>query len=66
MRELTGGPVPGVTLSPAQLAIVVDGLCDGSEYRMRCAAESCDDRVADVEKAQAYSDLAAELEGGAE
>ncbi len=66
LRELTGGPVPGVTLSPAQLAIVVDGLCDGSEYRMRCAAESCDDRVADVEKAQAYSDLAAELEGGAE
>jgi hypothetical protein len=70
-------PAPAMTLTPAQLATVLTALADAETYRMREAAGfcgtcethpagACEDHLDDVDAAQAYSDLAGELEGGAE
>jgi uncharacterized protein YyaL (SSP411 family) len=67
---------PAVTLTPAQLRIVLAALADAESHRMRAAAESCgdceihpsgacEDHLDHVAAAQAYHDLAAELGGGA-
>jgi hypothetical protein len=71
--------VSGVTLTPAQLRIVLDGLADAADYRRICMSQFCDDcadsapelcadhREADDEVAiEAYEALSAELEGGAQ
>ena len=62
LRELTGAPVPGVTLTADQLRIVLDGLADAGTYRE--LAGRCDEDEADFTTARAYRDLAAELTGG--
>jgi hypothetical protein len=74
------GPAPaaGVTLTPAQLRIVLDGLADAAAYRRICLSQFCGDcadsapelcadhREADDESAiEAYEALSAELGGGA-
>jgi hypothetical protein len=78
MRELTGGPVPGVALTPAQLRIVLDALADAADYRRICISQFCGDcadsapelcadhrEAADEAAIGAYEALSAELGGGA-
>ena len=75
--ELTAA-VSGVTLTPAQLRIVLDALADAADYRRICISQFCNDcadsapelcadhREADDEAAiGAYEALSAELGGGA-
>jgi hypothetical protein len=71
---------PGaVTLTPAQLRIVLDALADAADYRRICISQFCNDCAdsapelcanhieADDESAiQAYEALSAELDGDAE
>jgi len=69
--------VPGVTLTPAQLAIVLGALADAETYREREGSTPClgcidappsvglcAEHSADFDAAQAYHDLTAELTGG--